>query len=467
MKKLLEFIKQCLVEKKSKVEIAKAVAEHEDFKAIGADEFAETYQKAVQEFENEGKSTQKADDLLASLEKSEATENLKAQMLEVAKTAFQDEMKTFQENLKASLEAKKDAEPEHDYKSFIRNIVVVKDNTWRQKLKEMLKYERSGNEAEAKRISDEFLTGSKLYTEAVKATLTGDATTGSYAVPDEFSDMVFVVAQRASRLFDMATKFNMSSDKLNLLGAGDVTYAEIADQSTTTAQSEPTLTQTSLDLIEVGAYSELSNALMADALVDIVQLLANSHGRGLATYLKRATTVGNVATTGDLVNGIYSVSGIGSVAVQDGVNGEIAYDDLVNLKYAIDEVFMDDAEFEMNDEELKSIEKIKDNDGRPIFVNPMGNETMPRILGRPAKINNQMPATLNSSTGARTGGTEATILFGSASEVQIGIKGGFQFASSTHYKFKDRITAFLGLMRWDMAVVNASSQARLTGIQRT
>jgi HK97 family phage major capsid protein len=352
---------------------------------------------------------------------------------------------------------------------YVKTAYIMQDNnSWQAETKAMLRAQLKGDIAEAKRISNSFLEKSKLYTpEYIKSVLRGDTTTGSYAVPDEFSDRVIVKAQRLSNIFGAATKLNMSSDKLNLLGSGDVTFTEVADQSTALTESEPVLTQTSLDLIDVGAFSYIHDNLIADSNVNIVEVLENAYSRGLTTYLKRATTVGNVATTGDLVNGVYSISGIGSVGVLDSTNGTIQYDDILNLMAQVDEVFWDGSVFEMNLRELLMIKKIKDNNGMPIMMNPLTGENFFRLLSYPVKLNNQMPNVMDSSTGARSGGTESTILFGLPSEIYIGMKGGMEFSSTQFFKFTNRQETFRGFIRWDQALVNTSAYGRLTGIKRT
>ncbi len=353
----------------------------------------------------------------------------------------------------------------HEFKSFIADVVITKDDSWRDPFVKMVRADRMKHYEEAAKLSAEIVQKSKLYDDDYKQkVLRGDATTGSYAVPDEFSDMVFAIAQRSSYLFDNATKMSVGSDKMYLLGSGDVTFTEVADQSAALTESEPTLSQGSLDIIDAGAFTYIHDNLIADSNVNIPSLLANAYGRGLAKYIKRATTVGNVATTGDKLNGIFSTSGIGSIAVAD-PNGSISYDDLVDLIGGIDEVFTDGAHFELNRRELLKVMKLKDNNGRPLFSWPEMKGELATLLGYPVAINNQMPLTLNSTTGARTGGDTGTILFGNAREIQIATKGGFMLESSIHYKFINRQTTFRGFVRWAQTVMNASAWARLTGVK--
>jgi HK97 family phage major capsid protein len=354
-------------------------------------------------------------------------------------------------------------------KSFLAGFTVVRDESWRLKMFDLVRANFKKDHETARKLSGEFLATTKLYSEEDKKQygeklLRGDAVTGSYAVPDEFSDMVFVIAQAAAAIVEGSTKLNLSSDIMYLLGSGDVSFTEVTDQTTELTNSEPVLSQTSMSVVDAGAYSLVHKNLIDDSNVNIVNLLAGAYGRGLAKYLKRATTVGNVSSSGDKINGIYSTSGIGSVTVADAF-GSMSYDDLCALEGAIDDSFLDGAHFEMHRREFTKIRGIKDSIGRPILTSPDGNYKNYTLLGYPVKINNQMPITLNSTTGNRTTGSTATILFGNAREVQHGFKGGFLLESSEHYKFTNRQVTFRGFARWAQAVVQTSAWAALRGIK--
>ena len=462
---LIAFIKKMKLEGKTVDEIIDSVAEQ--FPEVGTEDF----KKALA-------SIKKSEDLKTELESEkksvEAAKAVEAEDSKLAKSVKEEVSKQVDEAL-AGIKNPNDAingatkSPETKFKSFIGDFAVTNDQSWRPKFLQLVKYNRVQNHEESMKLAADFLRGSNLYSKEEKddlgeKLLRGDATTGSYAVPDEFSDMVFAISQAQSAIFNGATKLPMSSDTMYLLSSGDVSFTEIANQNTDLTNSEPTLAQTSLSLIDAGAYSLIHDNLIADSNVSIIPMLAGAYGRGLAKYQKRATTVGNIATTGDLINGIYSVSGIGSVSVAD-PNGSISYDDLCDLEAAIDDSFLDGAHFEMNRREFTKIRKIKDNEGRPILTTPDAAYRNWSLLGYPVKINNQMPITLNSTTGARTGGSTATVLFGNPSEVQIGVRGGFQLESSMHYKFISRQTTFRGFVRWAQAVVQATAFARLTGVK--
>jgi HK97 family phage major capsid protein len=99
-------------------------------------------------------------------------------------------------------------------------------------------------------------------------------------------------------------------------------------------------------------------------------------GTGQPTGLVTAATVGKTGTTGQTAT--------------------VIYDDLIDLEHSVDPVYRAGAGYLMADSSLKVVRKIKDSQGRPIFVpgyeqgNPGGAPD--RLLGRPITIAQEMPA---------------------------------------------------------------------------
>ncbi|BAO88924.1 phage major capsid protein [Caballeronia cordobensis] len=99
-------------------------------------------------------------------------------------------------------------------------------------------------------------------------------------------------------------------------------------------------------------------------------------GTGQPTGLVTAATVGKTGTTGQTAT--------------------VIYDDLIDLEHSVDPIYRAGAGYLMADSSLKVIRKIKDTQGRPIFVpgyeqgNPGGAPD--RLLGRPITISQEMPA---------------------------------------------------------------------------
>jgi HK97 family phage major capsid protein len=68
----------------------------------------------------------------------------------------------------------------------------------------------------------------------------------------------------------------------------------------------------------------------------------------------------------------------------------ITYDNLVNLKDAVDPAYRDNAEWMFNDATLKIVKQIKDSQNRPLWQQDMALGERPTILGYPYVVNQDM-----------------------------------------------------------------------------
>jgi HK97 family phage major capsid protein len=133
--------------------------------------------------------------------------------------------------------------------------------------------------------------------------------------------------------------------------------------------------------------------LIQDSSVDIVSFVVQR----LATRLGRITNKHFTIGTGtNQPTGIVTAAGAGKVGTT-GQTATVTYDDLVDLQHSVDPAYreMGNAGFMMADLTLRMVRKIKDTQGRPIFV--PGYETgtpggaPDRLLGSAININQHMP----------------------------------------------------------------------------
>ncbi|MFC5423036.1 phage major capsid protein [Bosea eneae] len=136
--------------------------------------------------------------------------------------------------------------------------------------------------------------------------------------------------------------------------------------------------------------------LLQDSSVDIEAFVRGRITTRLGRITNKHFTVGT--GTGQ-PNGVITAAGIGVTAA----NGSsqvtaITYDSLVDLQHSVDPAYREggNCRFMMNDSSVKVVRKIKDTNGRPIFV-PGYEETSPggapdRLLGNPITVNQNMAA---------------------------------------------------------------------------
>ena len=169
---------------------------------------------------------------------------------------------------------------------------------------------------------------------------------------------------------------------------------EIVGQNAAATLGETTFGNISLDVYK---YSSKKIAvpfeLIQDSMFDIEGYLNSL----LQVRLGRITAKHFTTGTGtSQPRGVVTAAGSGKVGAT-GQTATVTYDDLVDLEHSVDPVYRVGPKvgFMMNDATLKVLRKLKDSQGRPIFVpgyeqgNPGGAPD--RLLGRPIFISQEMP----------------------------------------------------------------------------
>jgi HK97 family phage major capsid protein len=135
--------------------------------------------------------------------------------------------------------------------------------------------------------------------------------------------------------------------------------------------------------------------LVQDSFIDIEAYIQGLLAMRLGRIQNTHFTTGNGTTQ---PNGLITAAATG----RTGTTGQtltVIYDDLVELEHSVDPAYRNQpgVGYMMHDSSVKVIRKIKDSQGRPIFVpgyeaDAMVNGGAPdRLMGRPININQDMP----------------------------------------------------------------------------
>jgi HK97 family phage major capsid protein len=188
---------------------------------------------------------------------------------------------------------------------------------------------------------------------------------------------------------------------------------EIVAQNTAVTGLDTTFGNITLDVYKYSSKKiALPFELLQDSFIDIEayiqEVLATRLGRIQNTHFTTGTGTGQP-------RGIVTAASVGKTGTT-GQTTTVIYDDLVDLEHSIDPAYrgMPGVGYMMHDQSLKVIRKIKDTQGRPIFV--PGYEVGPaggapdRLLGRPIYINQDI---------AQMAANAKSILFGAFSKYVI------------------------------------------------
>jgi HK97 family phage major capsid protein len=167
---------------------------------------------------------------------------------------------------------------------------------------------------------------------------------------------------------------------------------EIVGESTDVTGQDTTFGQASLTVYKYSSKKiALPWELLQDSMFDIEAYIKAVLARRLGRISNKHFVTGT--GTGQ-PKGVLTASTVGKTGAT-GQTLTVTYDDLVDLEHSVDPAYRVGAGFTMHDSSVKVVRKIKDADGRPIFIpgyeqgNPGGAPD--RLLGRPINVIQEMP----------------------------------------------------------------------------
>lgn len=263
-------------------------------------------------------------------------------------------------------------------------------------------------------------------------------TSGTGVVPYSFYDQVFTFLQNSNPLFTTSTIINTTGGNTlqvpKVTAAG--TYAQFAAGSAI-SESNPTLSNLNLGAYKFGALVSLSNEIIADSGVNLLDLVARIGSREIAfdAGAKLTTGTGTVEPTG-------IVTAAGSGVTGTATSGAPTYENLVDLAYSVAGSNRSDYGFMVSTSALAAIRKIKDGAGNYIFTPSISVDGRDFLLGNVVHENASMPAV------AATAASKS-IVYGKLDDFIIRQAGGIQVAVSTDYAFNQDVSTFRIVWRGD------------------
>ncbi|MDM8356666.1 phage major capsid protein [Pandoraea communis] len=171
---------------------------------------------------------------------------------------------------------------------------------------------------------------------------------------------------------------------------------EIVGQNSAVTGLDTTFSNISMDVYKYSSKKiALPFELVQDSFIDIEAYIQSLLAMRLGRIQNTHFTVGS--GTGQ-PRGLITAASSGKVGAT-GQTLTVIYDDLVDLEHSVDPAYRSQpgVGYMMHDSSVKVIRKIKDSQGRPIFVpgyeaDAMVNGGAPdRLMGRPIYINQDMP----------------------------------------------------------------------------
>lgn len=229
---------------------------------------------------------------------------------------------------------------------------------------------------------------------AMSTTTSGE---GGYTVATEYYRQLTEAMKLTGGIRAVASTLQTSTGAQMNFPAADATSekGEIVGQNAAVTAGDTTFSNLTMDVYKYSSKKiALPFELIQDSMFDIkgyIQaLLATRIGRITGEHFTTGTGTGQP-------KGLITAATVGKTAATGGAT-TVSYDDLVDLEHSVDPVYRAGLAvgYMMHDSTVKALRKLKDTQGRPIFVpgyeqgNPGGAPD--RLLGRPIYINQDVAA---------------------------------------------------------------------------
>lgn len=209
-------------------------------------------------------------------------------------------------------------------------------------------------------------------------------------------------------------------------------YGSVSGQWISEAQEKPAteakFEQQIITAYEYAAYTELSHSLISRSAIGMEALIGDLFRKKVQDAMDTAFLTGN---GNGKPTGILNTTGIREVARQ--TVGTVAYQDLVELEFALRSYHRAGAMYLCSDPALKTFKGTLDTTGRPLFTPSVAGSLPDRLNGYSYLGTHRLPQL----------GSEGDIVFVDLSEYIIPMEAEIVVKTSDDYKFQNNVRAFV------------------------
>ena len=219
---------------------------------------------------------------------------------------------------------------------------------------------------------------------------TTTTTEGGYTVPAEIAAMVIDKLKAYGGMREVATILTTASGGAMNWPTSDGTgeIGAIVGQNQPAPAGDVTFGTIGLNpFYYTSNQIALPLELIQDSAIDVIAFVVNR----LATRIARIQNIHFTTGAGTtLPDGLIPRAGVGKVGAT-GQTVSVLYDDLVDLKHAVNRAYRSNAKYMMADASVAIVSKIKDTTGRPIWTPAITLGAPDMLNGFPIAINDDVP----------------------------------------------------------------------------
>jgi HK97 family phage major capsid protein len=220
--------------------------------------------------------------------------------------------------------------------------------------------------------------------------LYSDASTGSYAVPQEMHAEVVRVIGELSVMYNKVKRIPMSSyQKVVPVKNATAALTWVTGQSVATTEMLPTFDQKTLTAFAVAGYVTLHESFLEDAAPDVASYFNQIISEDFSDEIDNQVLCG----TGVPWTGVLNTVGTNVVTASGPQFSNICFNDLMAMVGALTkQSYRRNAAFFFNPTVIDSLRSEKDASGRPLIVDPAAPAPS-RLVGYPVFAVDAMPST--------------------------------------------------------------------------
>lgn len=272
---------------------------------------------------------------------------------------------------------------------------------------------------------------------------------GGYLVPEGFINALEREMLFYSPLFGLAQVLRTATGNPLVFPTLNDTAntGRLIAENTAVTQTDPSFGQKQVDAYLFSSDLALVPwTLLQDSSLDLdgelASILGERLGRVAATYQTTGTGAGQP-------EGIATNISTGKTGAT-GQTTTVTYDDLVDLEHSVDVAYRTErSRWMMHDLSLAIVRKVKDGEGRPIFVASTQAGQPDTLLGRPIAINNAVAQMAASAKSIYFGDFNRAFLIRVARDVTM-VRLMERYADAMQ-------TGFFAFMRWDSILKTTSA----------
>lgn len=202
---------------------------------------------------------------------------------------------------------------------------------------------------------------------------------GGYLVPVEFERTLVKRLSEANIVRSIAKTFSSSAERKIAVAATNSSAAWVPENGAI-PESSVTFGQKTLDAFKLTDLIKVSTELLSDSMFNLETYLAEEFARALGVAEEEAFIKGN--GTGK-PTGIFDATNGGTIGATTATGTAIAFDDIVNLVYALKSPYRRNAAFLTHDTTVAALPKLKDSNGQYLWQPSLVAGQPDRLFGYP------------------------------------------------------------------------------------